>query len=184
VRDQRQNSTQRQFNSSQAFHRTPGGRVRETTAGERFRPRILKLFDPAAQETYQYKLLQQFIHTNLRANKNHAGNTEHFTGCRNKETEELGTACLAANDGQHRVLSSCHHRTRLQMDFGRRLQFPDDQPLQTNRAEPQAVKESGAQISCTKNSRRTNALAMDVVLKITRVKRQNPSRAGNLGVPL
>jgi hypothetical protein len=45
------------------------------------------------------------------------------------------------------------------------LQFPDDQPLQTNRAEPQAVKESGAQISCTKNSRETNALAMDVVLK-------------------
>jgi hypothetical protein len=131
VRDQRQNSTQKQFISSQAFHRTPGGRVRETTAGERFRPRILELFDPAAQETYQYELLQQFVHTNSRANKNHAGNREHFTGWSNEETKELGTACLAANDGQHRVLSSRRHRTRLQTDLGRRMQFPDDQPLQT-----------------------------------------------------
>jgi hypothetical protein len=37
-----------QFISSQAFHRTTGGRVRETTAGERFRPRIFETFDPVA----------------------------------------------------------------------------------------------------------------------------------------
>jgi hypothetical protein len=36
------NLTQKQFISSQAFHRTLGGRVRETTAGERFRPQILE----------------------------------------------------------------------------------------------------------------------------------------------
>jgi hypothetical protein len=36
--------------SSQAFHRTPGGRVRETTAGEQFRSRILELFEPAAHD--------------------------------------------------------------------------------------------------------------------------------------
>jgi hypothetical protein len=43
-------STQKQFISSQAFHRTPGGRVREPTAGERFRPRNLKTLDPTTQE--------------------------------------------------------------------------------------------------------------------------------------
>jgi hypothetical protein len=43
------NSTQKQFISSQAFHRTPGGRVREPTAGERFRPRNLKTLDPTTQ---------------------------------------------------------------------------------------------------------------------------------------
>jgi hypothetical protein len=42
-------TTQKQFISTQAFHRTPGGRVRETTAGERFRPRNLKTFDPGGQ---------------------------------------------------------------------------------------------------------------------------------------
>jgi hypothetical protein len=43
------NRLEKQFISSQAFHRTPGGRVRETTAEERFRPRILETFDPVAQ---------------------------------------------------------------------------------------------------------------------------------------
>jgi hypothetical protein len=43
------NRLEKQFISSQAFHRTPGGRVRETTVGERFRPRILETFDPVAQ---------------------------------------------------------------------------------------------------------------------------------------
>jgi hypothetical protein len=44
------NSTQKQFISSQAFHRTPGGRLREPTAGERFRPRNLKTLDPTTQK--------------------------------------------------------------------------------------------------------------------------------------
>jgi hypothetical protein len=43
------NQLKKQFISSKAFHRTPGGRVRETAAGERFRPRILETFDPVAQ---------------------------------------------------------------------------------------------------------------------------------------
>jgi hypothetical protein len=43
------NQLKKQFISSQSFHRTPGGRVRETTAGERFRPQILETFDPVAQ---------------------------------------------------------------------------------------------------------------------------------------
>jgi hypothetical protein len=46
-------STQKQFISSQAFYRTPGGRVREITAGEQFEPRILKSFDPVTQELYR-----------------------------------------------------------------------------------------------------------------------------------
>jgi hypothetical protein len=43
------NRLEKQFISSQAFHRTPGGRVRKTTTGERFGPRILETFDPVAK---------------------------------------------------------------------------------------------------------------------------------------
>jgi hypothetical protein len=35
------NRLRKQFISSRAFHRTLGGRVRETTSGEQFRPQIL-----------------------------------------------------------------------------------------------------------------------------------------------
>jgi hypothetical protein len=44
------NRLEKQFISSQAFHRTPGERVQKTTAGERFGPRILETFDPVAKE--------------------------------------------------------------------------------------------------------------------------------------
>jgi hypothetical protein len=50
-----------QFISSQVFHRTPGGRVRKTTVGERFEPRNLESFDPMTQELYRY--LHATIHT-------------------------------------------------------------------------------------------------------------------------
>jgi hypothetical protein len=50
------NSTQKQFISSQSFHRTPGGRVQKTTAGERFRPQILETFRPVTQEQYRVHL--------------------------------------------------------------------------------------------------------------------------------
>jgi hypothetical protein len=51
---------EKQFISSQAFHRTPGGCVQETTAEERFEPRILESFDPATRELY--RLLPTTIH--------------------------------------------------------------------------------------------------------------------------
>jgi hypothetical protein len=41
--------TQKQFISSQAFHRTLGGRVRETTTEEQFRPQLFETLDTAAQ---------------------------------------------------------------------------------------------------------------------------------------
>jgi hypothetical protein len=53
VRSTTKIDSKKQFISSQAFHRTPGGRVQKTTAGEQFRPRILNSFDPAAQEHYR-----------------------------------------------------------------------------------------------------------------------------------
>jgi hypothetical protein len=49
--------------SSQAFHQTPGGRVREITVGERFEPRILESFEPATQELYRD--LPATIHTRV-----------------------------------------------------------------------------------------------------------------------
>jgi hypothetical protein len=52
---------------SQIFHRTPGGRVRETTLEERFEPRNLKSFDLVTQELYQ--LLRATIHTKSKSTK-------------------------------------------------------------------------------------------------------------------
>jgi hypothetical protein len=42
-----------QFISLQAFHRTPGGRVRETTTKEQFEPRIIESFYSVTQESYE-----------------------------------------------------------------------------------------------------------------------------------
>jgi hypothetical protein len=44
------NRLEKQFISSQVFHRTPDGRVRKTTAEEQFRPQIIESFDPTTQE--------------------------------------------------------------------------------------------------------------------------------------
>jgi hypothetical protein len=48
-----ENRIEKQFISSQTFHQTPGGRVREITVEERFKPRILESFDLVTQELYQ-----------------------------------------------------------------------------------------------------------------------------------
>jgi hypothetical protein len=47
------NQLKKQFTSSRAFHRTPGGCVREITTGERLGLENLKLFDPGAQEIHR-----------------------------------------------------------------------------------------------------------------------------------
>jgi hypothetical protein len=57
------NRIDEQFIPSQTFHRTPGGRVQETTAGEQFEPRNLESFDPVTQDLYQ--LLPAMIHTQI-----------------------------------------------------------------------------------------------------------------------
>jgi hypothetical protein len=57
------NQIKKQFISSQSFHRTSGGRVQKITVGERFKPRILELFDPTAQKYDRSKLLQQSTYT-------------------------------------------------------------------------------------------------------------------------
>jgi hypothetical protein len=49
------NRVKEQYISSQAFHRTPGGRVGEITAGEQFEARILESFDPVTQELYRLR---------------------------------------------------------------------------------------------------------------------------------
>jgi hypothetical protein len=56
------NQIEEQFISSQAFHRTPGGCIREITAGERFEPRILESFGLVTQELH--RLLPAAIHNN------------------------------------------------------------------------------------------------------------------------
>jgi hypothetical protein len=57
------NQLKKRFISSQAFHRTPGGRIRKTTTGEQFKPIILESFDPVTQELYQH--LPAIIHTRI-----------------------------------------------------------------------------------------------------------------------
>jgi hypothetical protein len=44
---------EKQFISSQAFHRTPAGHLRKITTGEQFEPRIIESFDLATQESYR-----------------------------------------------------------------------------------------------------------------------------------
>jgi hypothetical protein len=44
-----ENQLKKQFISSQVFHRTPGGRIREITTGEQFKLTKLNLFDLVAQ---------------------------------------------------------------------------------------------------------------------------------------
>jgi hypothetical protein len=48
-----ENRLEEQFISSQAFHRTLGGRVREITARVHLRLRKLELFDPVAQDQHR-----------------------------------------------------------------------------------------------------------------------------------
>jgi hypothetical protein len=48
-------------NQIKKLHRTPNGRVQDTTAGEQFKPRNLESFDPVTQELY--RLLPATIHT-------------------------------------------------------------------------------------------------------------------------
>jgi hypothetical protein len=44
-----ENRIEKQFLYSQPFHRTPGGRIQEITAGEQFKLENLESFDPATQ---------------------------------------------------------------------------------------------------------------------------------------
>jgi hypothetical protein len=60
-----ENRIEKQFMSSQAFHRTPGGRVRETIVEEQFKPQIIESFDPMTEELYQH--LPVIIHTEIHA---------------------------------------------------------------------------------------------------------------------
>jgi hypothetical protein len=62
------NRIEEQFIFSQVFHRTPGGRIQETTAGERFEPQNLESFGPVTQEVY--RLLSTMIPTRT-YNKSH-----------------------------------------------------------------------------------------------------------------
>jgi hypothetical protein len=60
------NRIEEQFISSHAFHQTAGERVREITAREQFKPRILDSFDPTTQEVYrELPSTQKFIHKQL-----------------------------------------------------------------------------------------------------------------------
>jgi hypothetical protein len=45
-----ENQIEKQFMSSQAFHRTTDRRIQKITAEERFKPRPLESFEPVTQE--------------------------------------------------------------------------------------------------------------------------------------
>jgi hypothetical protein len=54
------NQLEKYFISSQAFHRTTSGRVREITAGERFESQILESFGSVTRDQDRKEFLQQF----------------------------------------------------------------------------------------------------------------------------
>jgi hypothetical protein len=56
------NRIKTQFMSSQVFHRTSGGRIRETTIWAQLELENLDLFNPATQEFNRDEFLQQSIH--------------------------------------------------------------------------------------------------------------------------
>jgi hypothetical protein len=64
------NQIKNQFMSSQTFHRTSCGCVRETTIWERLRLKNLELFNPVAQESHRLQpvTIQITIHANLKSN--------------------------------------------------------------------------------------------------------------------
>jgi hypothetical protein len=64
--DDSQNWIKRQLEFSQAFHRTPCGRVQGTTTWEQFRHRKLELFDLVAQEYDRDELLLQSTHNRVK----------------------------------------------------------------------------------------------------------------------
>jgi hypothetical protein len=73
------NRIEKQLMSSQAFHRTAGGRVREIIMEERFETRKLESFDPVTHELYRpiptiihkqyYKVLVQNVWQHLKSRK-------------------------------------------------------------------------------------------------------------------
>jgi hypothetical protein len=76
--------------SSQAFHRTPGGRVQEIITRERFKSRILESFDPMTQELY--RLLPAIIHNNptiQKAKKIEVTTRQQSQNMHGRETEGL-----------------------------------------------------------------------------------------------
>jgi hypothetical protein len=78
--------------SSNAFHRIPGGRVREITVGERFELRILEFFDPVTQELYRY--LPAIIPTQEFELEMKSSGAEQNRKCRS--ATKLGTRTLPA----------------------------------------------------------------------------------------
>jgi hypothetical protein len=64
-----ENRIEKQFMSSQAFHRTPGRRIRETTAEERFESRNLELFNSVDQEHDRDEFLHQSTYPNTKKNQ-------------------------------------------------------------------------------------------------------------------
>jgi hypothetical protein len=61
------NQLEKQFISSQVFHRTPGGRVQKITVREQFEPQNLESFDPVTQDLYRLYLqvISQIWETNF-----------------------------------------------------------------------------------------------------------------------
>jgi hypothetical protein len=75
-----ENRIEKQFMSSQTFHRTPGGCVQEITVREQFKPRILESFNPATQELFQHH--PATIHTQRKIQP--AAESEQQTCCKSR----------------------------------------------------------------------------------------------------
>jgi ATP-dependent helicase YprA (DUF1998 family) len=85
--------------SSYAFHRTPGERIRETTAVEQFRLGNLELFKPAAQEIYGPATIPTKTQTNR--SLKHKLDSNHWTLLEQGEEPATDRCQIRTQNEQH-----------------------------------------------------------------------------------
>jgi hypothetical protein len=120
-----ENQIENRFISSQTFHRTPSGCVREITVGEQFEPRILKFFDPVTQESYRLHPAQITMNSGteqLNADQNQNENDHQNQSEQRAELDPVPSLNLAAavNQRAKRTLAASWRASQEKSGAGKR----------------------------------------------------------------
>jgi hypothetical protein len=123
-------STQKQFISSQAFHRTLGERVRETAAGEQSRPQIFETLDTVAQQHTGDSTCNKF-HTQPPCNTPIAAHNRSLLGT----DPEPGLQAVLHNRGTQNGLSTSAGRPYTNQALAHAKSTKSTNPFQIQRRE-------------------------------------------------